>query len=919
MHLSPAKAASIINRDWVPSVPFGSLTSPWAKFFGLLRRLIDAIHLQGNSHRPKIKPFIIASAILLLVFVAVTVPAQRRLDDPDDEEDLNRELWEFAKQTPYDSIQAYIKDAQRASKVTQTAEVELPNGWRLAPAGTQVEVGRLPYEMVQFAGKLVVLNTGYYYQEPQEVSIVDPRTAQVIKTIRLNSLFPSAVVARDGDLYISGGFDQKVYRIDKDFAVVREYKVGGFVGGLAPVDSEHLAVAYMAKQKDATGGFAGGGLGMLNTTTGQTEHEITTGYYPYTVRYLNGKLFVTVLGEDKVFVFDGDLKLTKTIAVGLTPQESCTDGRQLYVVNTGADSLSVIDTQTGRLTSTVSVAQPGSRFGVSPTSCTIDGSRLFVTLGNTNSVAVIDRHTNRELGLIPAGWYPTKVLADADHLLVLSAKGIRGRHPNPKGPAGAGPSRTGDYVLTLLKGAVAVIPRSELQKNQRAWTNTVNHTRPLFTAKSGFNLPIKYVFYVIKENRTYDQVLGDLGRGNGDEKLTLFGRSVTPIHHQLAEEYVTLDNFFCNGEISVVGHSFTTSGYASPFVEWMGNLTYSYRWNAKHNACATPKVACASGGYPYGMVPAMFSPAYIWDALDEKGIDYRIYGENYFLFTRAYKILTELYGAEGELSKKFYAKVIETAASGEDRGTEFNELASPYTGRADTSEHAYVLLGDQPFASRLSLFLTGDYSFAAALKRDDRLRRRFADYLYHYPFSFRSWDLKTSDLDRVREWKTDFESQVRLGRVAQFQYIWLPNDHTDGSSKKILDAYQFLAQNDTALGRVIETIARSPVWKQSLILIEEDDAQNGPDHVDATRTIALAAGPYVKRNAVVSDRYDQLSMLRTIELLLGLKPLNFTDSMAVPMFGIFSDKPNFAPFVAVPPSARLAQADRERDRVLSEH
>src|SRR5215471_10174457 len=290
--------------------------------------------------------------LLILLFIsAISVPAQRRVDDPDDQEDLNRELWEFAKGTPYDSILSYVQEAQRVSRATQTSEVELPNGWRIKPAGTQVEVGRLPYEMVEFAGKLVVLNTGYYYQEPQEVSVVDPQTAQVIKTLRINSLFPSAAVGLDGDLYISGGFDQKVYRVDKNFEIVREYKVGGFVGGLAPVDGEHLAVAYMATQKNGTGGFAGGGLGMLNTASAQVEHEIKAGYYPYTVRYLNGKLFVTVLGEDKVFVFGRDLKLTKSIAVGRTPQESCTDGRTLYVVNTGSDSLSVIDTQTDRVTS----------------------------------------------------------------------------------------------------------------------------------------------------------------------------------------------------------------------------------------------------------------------------------------------------------------------------------------------------------------------------------------------------------------------------------------------------------------------------------------------------------------------------------------------------------------------------------------
>src|SRR2546423_311376 len=225
----------------------------------------------------------LAFSICVVLIFTTSVVSQRRVDDPDDQEDLNRELWEFAKHSPYESIQSYIKDAQRASRATQTAEVELPTGWRIAPAGTQVEVGRLPYEMVQFAGKLVVLNTGYYYQEPHEVSIVDPQTAQVIKTLKFNSLFPSGVVALDGDLYISGGFDQKVYRVDKNFEVVREYKVGGFVGGLAAVDSQQLAVAYMAKQKDGAGGFVGGGLAILNTETGQIEHEIKAGYYPYTV------------------------------------------------------------------------------------------------------------------------------------------------------------------------------------------------------------------------------------------------------------------------------------------------------------------------------------------------------------------------------------------------------------------------------------------------------------------------------------------------------------------------------------------------------------------------------------------------------------------------------------------------------------
>jgi YVTN family beta-propeller protein len=913
--VSERKESSIVFNIFIPRISLALLASPRTIFFGPLRGLVERPIFKRHVREKRRQRFLVL--LILLLVSAAAFPQQRRVDDPDDQEDLNRELWEFAKNTPFESILPYVAEAQRKARANQITEVELPNGWRIAPAGNQVEVGRLPYEMVQFAGKLVVLNTGYYYQEPQEVSIVDLETAQVIKTIRLNSLFPSAAVGLDGDLYISGGFDEKVYRVDKNFEVIREYKVNGFVGGLAPIDSEHLAVAYMATKKPDGGGFVGGGLALLNTANTKIEHEKKAGYYPYTVRYVSGKLFVTVLGEDKVFVFDRELRLIKNIVVGLTPQESCTDSRRLYVVNTGADSLSVIDTQSNRVTSTVSVAERGNRFGVAPTACALEGNRLYVTLGNTNSVAVFDRKTNRRLGLIPAGWYPTKVLANADRLVVLNAKGIQPRHPNPQGPPRAGSSRAGEYVLTLLKGTVSIIPRGDLDKKQSAWTDTVNRSGPLFDARSGFNLPIKYVFYIIKENRTYDQVLGDISRANGDEKLTLFGRPITPIHHQLADEFVTLDNFFCNGEISVLGHSFTTSGYVSPFVEWMGNLTYSYRWNAVNNPCATPKVTCKGGGYPYGMVPAMNSPAYLWDRLDEKQVDYRIYGENYFLFTRAYKIFTDLYGAEGELSKRFYARVIEVAARGEDRGNEFTELALPYTGRADTRAHAYQLLGEAPFANRLSFFLTGDYSFAAALKRDDRLRRRFADYLNRYSFSFRSWDLKASDLDRVRDWKKDFDGQLKLGQVAQLQYIWLPNDHTDGARKTILDSFQFMAQNDAALGRIIEIISHSPVWKNSLILVVEDDAQNGPDHVDATRTLAFAAGPYVKRGAVVSDRYDQLSMLRTIELVLGLRPLNSTEQMAAPMFGVFTDKPDFKPFVPVEPSDRLADADRERYRQLA--
>lgn len=821
---------------------------------------------------------------------------ERRFDDPSEEDELNRDLWQFARGTSYDQILPYVAEAQRQSKANQNNEVELPTGWRIAPAGRQVEVGRLPYEAIPFAGKLVVLDTGNYYREPQEVSVVDTQSGQVEKTLKINSLFPSAVVGPDGDLYISGGFDQKVFRFDKQFKVVREYSVGGFTAGIAQIDSMRLMVGYLAV-KDAKGAYLNGRLSILNTETGTTEKQIDLGYFPYAVRAINDKFYVTLLGENKLLVFNKALRLLKTIAVGRTPQEMCSDGGLLYIVNTGSDSLSVISTRTDALVSTISVAARGSTFGTAPSSCLVDSSRLYVTLANTNSVAILDRATGGELARLPTGWYPTKVLADKGQLIVLSAKGIRPRRPNPEGPRAGEASRVPQYVLNLLKGVMSIIPLSEVDNEAR---NTLaNSGAPLFNPQASLGVPIKHVFYIIKENRTYDQVLGDLGRGNGDPNLTMFGEGVSPVHHQLAREFVTLDNFFVDGEISVLGHSFTSSGYASPFIEWLGNLRYSERWR----------------GYPFGTVPATMSPVYLWDLLDDRRIDYRIYGENYFLFTRAYRIFVEKFGAESKLARRFYDKTI-AAAAGEDRGQEFNNLTKPYYGRGSTREDAYQLLGNREFVKALSHFLTGDNTFELAIARDRVLRRKFADYLYHYPFSYRSWDLKVSDLDRVREWKKDFETQLKLGNVAQLHYIWLPNDHTDGARTVILNAFQFMAQNDAALGRILEIISHSPVWKSSLVLVVEDDAQNGADHVDATRTIAFAAGPYVKRGAVVSDRYDQLSMLRTIELALGLRSANLSEQRAVPMFGIFTDKPDFSPFVAVEPSKQLAPADAARLRAL---
>lgn len=826
-------------------------------------------------------------------------------DQADEDEPLNQELWEFAKNTPYSKALEHIEKARQENRSVASTEIVLPTGWKIDPAGKQAKLGRFPHEAVWYSGRVVVLNTGYYVKEPQEISIVNPDSGETDRTLRLESMFPSALAAQDGDLYISGGISSKVHRFDKNFNQVREYAAGGYTAGLAPVDSSRIAVACMvtagSEEDYQKGKYGEGKIVILNTRTGAIEHEAPAGYFPHTVRRMKGKLYVTALGDNKVRVFDLKLRPVKTIEVGRTPQDICSDRNSLYVVNTGSDSVSVIDPAKDAVKAVLDMKSQGTSFGNAPTSCTAEGGSIYVTQATANSVAVYDARNRMFKGAIPAGWYPTKTLFHDKWMMIVSAKGIQARRPNLQGPQPVEGKGGAQHVLTLLQGSLSIIPKSEIASSLPAWTRTVEEGSPLYSPKEGFKLPIRHIFYIVRENRTYDQVMGDLGRGDGDPALTLFGKEITPNGHRLAEDFVTLDNYYANGEVSALGHSFTTSGYASPFLEWLVNTVYSRRYI----------------GYPFGTVPAMASPAYIWDALDEKGIDYRIYGENYFLYTRAYKILCETFGPDSPQARKFFDLTMAFAAK-VDRGNDFYEFTKPFFGRARSTEEALRLLSNPQFTTLLSKFLCGDESLAEALSQHPELRQRFAEYIHRYPFNYRSWDLTYSDLDRAEAWKADFEKQVETGNVAQFHYIWLPNDHTGGTDKKYLPPDRLAAQNDAALGLIVETISKSPVWKESLILTTEDDAQNGPDHVDATRTVALAAGPWVKRGVVVSDRYDQLSMLRTMEILLGLPPLNLNDALAAPMFGIFTDKPDLAPFKATAALNHLSDPDLERWKKLQE-
>ena len=836
-------------------------------------------------------------------------------DEPEEMEDLTRELWRFARGTGYERA-VRRANASAATFAAQAPVMRLPTGWVLAPAGVQVELGRLPYEAISFSGRLVALNTGYYPQglEDPEISIVDLTRPRVTRTVRVPSLYPSASLSPNGNLYVSGGSSDSVFQLDRQFQVTRSFDVGAYAGPVVAIDADRVAVALLTAP-DSVGASGPGKLAVLNVTTGRIESTVNAGFFPSAMRVVGRTLYLALVGEHKLLAYDlarGQPKLRRTIATGRAPQSLCADERQVYVVNSGSDDVSAVSLASDSLVASYRVRFPGAqgattRFGSAPTSCAVAKGKLYVTAAGLNAVAVFDLGANASggavepLGFFPTAWYPTKVVADSGRLVVLSAKGIRARRPNPQGPQPIADTRTTgpDYVLTLLRGSVAVLPDSVVPPRLADWTNQVASGSPLYSAGDGLRLPVRHVFYVVRENRSWDQVMGDLGRGESDSTLTLFGERVTPVAHQIAREFVTLDHFYADGEISVLGHSFTTSGYASPFLEWLGNTAYAARYR----------------GYPFGTVPGAYSPMYLWDALEAKNVSYRIYGEPYYLFTRMYRLITERFGADHALARRFYAHSMALADS-VDRGTRFTALSAPFIGRATSRADALKLLADTKFAAGLSALFTGDNSLTRAVGSDAVFRTGVADFLTHYTLGYPTWNLAFSDLDRVAIWRRDFDSAVKENRVPSFSYLWLPNDHTAGVNPNFLNPYQLVAQNDAALGQIVQTISNSPIWNESLIIVIEDDAQNGPDHVDATREVALLVGPSVKRGAVVSDRFDQLSALRTVELILGLDPMHLGDALAAPMFGAFTTTPDAKPYTPVAPSSFLVPEDRARVEAL---
>jgi YVTN family beta-propeller protein len=702
-------------------------------------------------------------------------------------------------------------------------------GWRVHPAGRQVTVGGRPLGLgLSPDGHTLLVSDGG--KATQNLSVVDTSggVRQRFPYPSPHALFVGVAWRRDGSVaYASGGGEDVVHVYGAQGAGLVERAAISLSGG-SP--SSTRFPAGLAVSADGTVlGVAENLADSLRIVPldGGPATEVAVGHRPYdVVLAADGRTaWVTNWGGDSVSVVDvAGGRVRATVAVGTHPSAMTLNprGHELYVADSDSDTVSVIDTARDRRIRTISLAPyPDAPVGSSPNGLAVapDGDTLYVANAGNNDVAVVRLAPGRGqgqdhvAGLIPTAWYPTAlaVAADGRTLFVANGKGL-GAGPNPRGPDPEKSGRDPDQsVASMMQGTLSVIPVPD-DATLRRYTAQVR-------ADNGFDrrlvggrpvAPIRHVIYVIKENRTYDQVMGSLGKGNGDPSLDLFGEESAPNQRALARQFVTLDNFYADAEVSADGWNWSMAGSANTYVQKTWPANYSQRNRSYDFEGGEP--ATAPGRRP--------DRSYLWDALDAAGIRYRNYG----VWTHG-------------------------------TPTQVATTAPGLAAHTDTAYPAFVL--------------------------------------------------DITDQTRIDEWLREFRRYEAHGDLPTFEFVRLPNDHTAGTKPGSPTPRAMVADNDLALGRLVEAVSHSRFWPTSAVFVVEDDAQDGPDHVDAHRTVAQVISPYTQTGRVDSTFYSTVSMLHTMERILGLAPLSQFDGAAPPMTASFADRPNLAPYTVRVPSQRL--------------
>jgi DNA-binding beta-propeller fold protein YncE len=731
----------------------------------------------------------------------------------------------------------------------------LPNGWRIAPVGRHLDAGDLPLAMALHPDgrHLVVVDNGW---SKPSLRVVDLERWQVIQNLPVDNAWLGLVWHPDGErLFSSGAADNSIREIlwrDGRLAPGRTlalappqenqkeggFESPGFVAGLAiSPDGRTLYAAHVF----------GESLAAVDVETGEVRARATLPAEAYgTLVSPDGRtVFVSVWGASRVALFEPvTLRPLGEIAVGEHPNAMALsrDGARLFVACASTNAVWVVDLASGKAVEQIGVAlRPDAPPGVTPNAIALspEGDTLLVANADNNAVAVVDVRKpghSRPLGFIPTGWYPTGAAFDAAgrNVLVLSGKGLT-PVANPRGPQPVSGGADAQYIAGLLSGALTILPRPDeaalrpLTERVYAVSAASSGGRRAPSARpegspipaSGQASPIKYVFYVIRENRTYDQVLGDLPQGNGDRNLTLFGQDVTPNAHALASGFVLFDNFYVDSEVSHDGHSYSTAAYATDANEKLWPTLYGERGG----------LYMAEGGYrmrnPYGNLTAP-AQGYIWDFAGRAGVSVRSYGEFAAWDRKGGPVHASVPGLEGKV----------------------------------------------------------------------------------HP-SFAPFDLSIPDGERVDAWLEEFRQFEKEGGLPRLSIFHLGGDHTSGTAPGSRTPIAMVAENDLALGRLVEAISKSRFWPESAVFVLEDDAQNGPDHVDAHRSVLLVASPWTRRGAVDSTLYTTSGVLRTMELVLGLPPMSQYDAAATPLYAAFATKPDPAPYAARPATVDIHETNRE--------
>jgi DNA-binding beta-propeller fold protein YncE len=713
----------------------------------------------------------------------------------------------------------------------------LPTGQRLDPSGETVTLGSLPLAMLPAPGgeKLIVSLGGW---REQGVQVVDLKTRRVEQTLKQEAAFLGLAFSRDGrTLYASGGNDDSVYCYDWDGSratlrtrIVLAKKEPNKTGTRYPAG---LAVSndgkflYVAEN-------VGDALAVVDTNTANVVERLPTEHYPYAVAVArDGAVYVSAWGGRSVSVFRtnpaGKLSYSGRIGVGRHPSALVLDasGSRLFVALASVDEVVEVDTRLRRVVRRFSDAAPGApQEGATPNALALseDEARLFVAEADDNAVAVFDlAHARRSdstsaqrptgtlpaertAGRVPVDWYPTAVLERAGELLALCGKG-RGTAPNPDGPTpGRGIERPLGYVFGQLNGTLRIVPGNFNEQQLAALTRRV-------AAANGWDSPaparryppFKHVVYIIKENRTYDQVFGDVPGGDGDPSLVFFGKDSTPNHRALAARFGLFDRFFTNAEVSSQGHVWSTAAYVTDYGEKTIPSLYSDRRADVDEGDADE--------------PA---DGFLWTLAINAGVSFRDYGE---------WVHAAVEGPQG--------------------------FSATRPGLAPDISRAYP------------------------------------------PF-----DMNIPDQRRADAWISELQDFVRRGEMPQLEIMHLPADHTAGATPGMRTPRACMADNDLALGRIVEALSHSPFWRDTVVFVVEDDAQAGPDHFDSHRSPLLVISAY-NRPGTIHRFVNTTDVIAAIEDILRLGRMSQYDYFSRPLSDVFAPTPDLTPYSAVKPTQSL--------------